>query len=155
MAFVKLNNSATFGWLLSSSILFRSSRRWCGSKRFEVQSVSQDSHRSRIPSLRHRRNVPDGTGALRGHQGIRHSSLYHKHMVAKSFQQSLKNLGMDYVDLYLMHAPQIEVPSECGWHVEDWTGRHSMSLMYAEMEKLLATGKVRAIGVSNFSIKTS
>jgi glycerol 2-dehydrogenase (NADP+) len=30
----------------------------------------------------------------------------------------------------------------------------NFNMAWAEMEKLLATGKVRAIGVSNFSVKT-
>lgn len=48
---------------------------------------------------------------------------------------SLKRLGLDHLDLYLMHWP-VEPIAET-WH---------------HMEQLLAEGKTRAIGVSNFHI---
>lgn len=51
-----------------------------------------------------------------------------------SFKQSLKNLGTSYLDLYLIHWP-----SEA--NMETWMA----------LERLYAEGKVRAIGVSNFS----
>ncbi|TFK47255.1 Aldo/keto reductase [Heliocybe sulcata] len=69
--------------------------------------------------------------------------------VKRAFDDSFKTLDVGYVDLYLMHWPQAsrgglfsaeQNPS----FVETWK----------EMEKLLDTGKVKAIGVSNFSIKT-
>jgi diketogulonate reductase-like aldo/keto reductase len=53
---------------------------------------------------------------------------------------SLRKLGLDYVDLYLLHWP---VPSDFEATVA--------SLQAAE--KLLADGRVRAIGVSNFNPK--
>ncbi|AHG63467.1 aldo/keto reductase [Advenella mimigardefordensis] len=49
------------------------------------------------------------------------------------FQRSLNRLQMDYVDLYLIHQPFGDVHG--AWRA---------------MEELLAEGKVRAIGVSNF-----
>ncbi|KAI0070558.1 Aldo/keto reductase [Panus rudis PR-1116 ss-1] len=74
----------------------------------------------------------------------------HHHQVAEAFEQSLNSLNIDYIDLYLMHWPQAMVdgrtlaPEEHPTFVETWK----------DMEKLLDTGKVRAIGVSNFSLKT-
>lgn len=59
-----------------------------------------------------------------------------KDNVRKAFNESLEKLGIEYVDLYLIHWP---VPSK-GLYVETWK----------EMEKLYEEGKVRAIGVSNF-----
>jgi diketogulonate reductase-like aldo/keto reductase len=53
---------------------------------------------------------------------------------------SLRKLGLDYVDLYLLHQP---MPHE--WE--------RTVAAYKAMEKLLADGRVRAIGVSNFSPK--
>ncbi|QTN00754.1 aldo/keto reductase [Sediminibacillus dalangtanensis] len=53
-----------------------------------------------------------------------------------AFETSLKKLGLDYLDLYLIHWP---VPSQ-GKFKETWKA----------MEKLYKEGKVRAIGVSNF-----
>lgn len=52
---------------------------------------------------------------------------------AAAFQKSLNRLGMDYVDLYLIHQPY-------GDYYSSWRG----------MEQILASGAARAIGVSNF-----
>ena len=56
------------------------------------------------------------------------------------FERSVRKLGLDYVDLYLLHQP---VPTEFGDTAE----------AYRAAEKLLADKRVRAIGVSNFSAK--
>lgn len=52
----------------------------------------------------------------------------------KAFEQSLKRLGLDYIDLYLIHQPY-----------NDYYGA------WRALEKLYLEGRVRAIGVSNFS----
>jgi diketogulonate reductase-like aldo/keto reductase len=54
------------------------------------------------------------------------------------FEASLRRLGVDHVDLYLLHQP---VPA----HFEDTIGA------YKAAETFLADGRARAIGVSNFS----
>src|SRR5260221_10450472 len=51
----------------------------------------------------------------------------------KAFENSLKRLQLDYIDLYLIHQPLGDVYGE--WRA---------------MEELYGQGKVRAIGVSNF-----
>lgn len=81
--------------------------------------------------------------------------------VAESFDLSLKNLGVDYVDLYLMHWP-MTVPYREGWlnlpRGPDGSvitvDSPSFNESYAEIEKIYASGRAKAIGVSNFSIKT-
>ncbi|KAH9942241.1 Aldo/keto reductase [Epithele typhae] len=70
--------------------------------------------------------------------------------VAASFAESLAKLGLDYVDLYLMHWPQAAGPD--GATIPRGTSPTFVET-YKEMEKLLATGQVRSIGVSNFSVK--
>jgi len=58
----------------------------------------------------------------------------------RAFDVSLRKLGLKHVDLYLLHWP---VPSAFDATVES----------YKAAEKLLADGRARAIGVSNFSPK--
>jgi len=54
----------------------------------------------------------------------------------EAFEGSLEKLGMDYVDLYLMHWPYPE----------------RFVQTYKALEKLYRDGRVRAIGVCNFKI---
>ena len=54
------------------------------------------------------------------------------------FDASLRRLGVDYVDLYLLHQP---TPAD----FEDTIAAYQVA------ERMLETGRVRAIGVSNFS----
>jgi glycerol 2-dehydrogenase (NADP+) len=61
----------------------------------------------------------------------------------------LKSLGTDYVDLYLIHWPSSTDPSDLKKHLPDW----DFIKTWQEMQKLVGTGKVRNIGVSNFGIK--
>lgn len=52
----------------------------------------------------------------------------------KAFEDSMKKLGLDYLDLYLIHQPYNDVYGS--WRA---------------MEKLYKQGRIRAIGVSNFT----
>jgi diketogulonate reductase-like aldo/keto reductase len=54
----------------------------------------------------------------------------------RAFAASMERLGLDYVDLYLIHWP---VPAK-GAYVETWRA----------LEEIYASGRARAIGVSNF-----
>lgn len=54
-----------------------------------------------------------------------------------AFDRSLGRLGLEYLDLYLIHWP---MPAK-DTYIQTWKA----------MERLLADGKVRAIGVSNFT----
>lgn len=59
--------------------------------------------------------------------------------IPNGINASLKKLGLDYVDLYLIHAP--------------YFGREDEKVMqdaWANMEEVAATGKAKSIGVSNF-----
>ncbi|KAK7959652.1 uncharacterized protein PG986_004506 [Apiospora aurea] len=72
---------------------------------------------------------------------------WHK-KVQEGIDTSLKNLGMDYVDLYLMHWPCPLDANDTSKVYDDWTFIDT----WREMQKLVGTGKVRNIGVSNFDI---
>lgn len=54
----------------------------------------------------------------------------------EAFEASCERLGLDYIDLYLIHWPV------AGYYKETWQA----------MEKLYQDGRIRAIGVSNFHI---
>ena len=54
----------------------------------------------------------------------------------KAFDESLDKLGVDYVDLYLIHWPQPKTNK----YVETWRA----------LEMILADGRTKSIGVSNF-----
>ncbi|KAI0464882.1 hypothetical protein LJB42_000095 [Komagataella kurtzmanii] len=77
----------------------------------------------------------------------------------EGLDRSLKLLGLDYVDLFLMHWPVPMNPN--GNHDKFPTlpdGKRDILFdwnfvdTYREMQKLVASGKTKAIGVSNFSI---
>ncbi|OEL09273.1 aldo/keto reductase [Staphylococcus equorum] len=62
-----------------------------------------------------------------------------KDNVEQGYQTSIDNLGLDYLDLYLIHWPGTDESVM----IETWKG----------MEALYESGKVKNIGVSNFNIE--
>jgi methylglyoxal/glyoxal reductase len=58
----------------------------------------------------------------------------------RAFHESLKRLGFDYVDLYLIHWPTAPAPAD---RLASWRG----------FEKLKKEGLCRSIGVSNYSVR--
>ncbi|KAF2276060.1 Aldo/keto reductase [Westerdykella ornata] len=75
-------------------------------------------------------------------------NTWHKR-VEEGIESSLKSLGVDYVDLYLMHWPSSTDPDDLSKHLPDW----DFIATWAEMQKLPASGRVKNIGVSNFGIR--
>ncbi|KAJ4525112.1 hypothetical protein HRR90_003362 [Exophiala dermatitidis] len=71
------------------------------------------------------------------------------HRVREGFEKSLSDLGLEYIDLYLVHFPCSTDPNDPSKHLPDW----DFVKTWQEMQKLLDTGKVRNIGVSNFQIR--
>lgn len=61
---------------------------------------------------------------------------------ARSLEESLTDLGTDYLDLFLIHWPRANQTDEA------WTSPLLESWQF--LEELVAEGKIRAIGVSNF-----
>lgn len=60
------------------------------------------------------------------------------------FRETLANLGLEYLDLYLIHAPWPwnEIGKDC---------REGNALVWKAMIELYNEGKIKAIGVSNFN----
>ena len=58
--------------------------------------------------------------------------------IEKACTDVLTRLGVDYLDLWLIHAPFFD------------RNKISLEKAWQEMEKLVESGKVKAIGVSNF-----
>ncbi len=89
-----------------------------------------------------------GVGAGIARSGLERSSLFVTTKLwnddqgydstLRAFDASLERLGLDYVDLYLIHWPK---PAQ-DKYVESWRA----------LETLKADGRARAIGVSNFQI---
>jgi len=64
----------------------------------------------------------------------------------KAFNKTLKALGTDYLDLFIIHAPWPW--NEMGKNCDEGNVQ-----AYKAMEELYMLGKIRAIGVSNFEIE--
>ena len=64
----------------------------------------------------------------------------------ESFKKSLYDLGLDYIDLYLIHAPWPwdQIGADCTeGNIDSWRA----------FEEIYDSGKVKAIGISNFEQK--
>lgn len=62
----------------------------------------------------------------------------------EAFQQSIDDLGLDYVDLYLIHWPRPAI-----FH-DEYIEKNAQT--WRAMEKLYHDGKCKAIGISNFKV---
>jgi len=83
------------------------------------------------------------------------NSHHHPDYVSDGLKESLKSLGLDYLDLYLMHSP-MAFKENCGLEPKDENGH----VIYSEvdyvdtwlaMENCVNEGLVHSIGVSNFN----
>ncbi|GIZ37527.1 hypothetical protein CKM354_000097200 [Cercospora kikuchii] len=84
------------------------------------------------------------------------SNSHHPDDVESALDESLEDLRTDYVDLFLMHYPATFKRGKARFPREDASGDMLMGETnyidaWLAMEKLLVTGKVKAIGMSNFS----
>ncbi|THU93406.1 reductase AKOR2 [Dendrothele bispora CBS 962.96] len=83
----------------------------------------------------------------------------HHSRVSESIDESLTNLDVESVDLYLMHWPHFVRYDPDNFLPKNPDGSYAVVdsptfvEVWAEMEKVFKTGKARAIGVCNFSVK--
>lgn len=70
------------------------------------------------------------------------------HRVEEALEESLQNLGVDYVDLYLMHWPCATDPVDTSKHLPDW----DFVKTWEVMQRLPSTGKVKNIGICNVQL---
>ncbi|KAI9272457.1 xylose reductase [Sporodiniella umbellata] len=89
------------------------------------------------------------------------NSYHHKDNVKKAMQASLKNLGLSYVDLYLVHFPVSDVymDPESPVDVADCFRFYRMERSpfhecWKSMESLVDEGLARNIGISNFNVQS-
>ncbi|KAL4709377.1 hypothetical protein ACJJTC_013666 [Scirpophaga incertulas] len=81
----------------------------------------------------------------------------HPELVQEYFDASLRDLGLEYVDLYLMHTPFAfeHVPGDLHPKNSDGSIRADMSTdllaVWRSIQKLQASGRARHVGVSNLS----
>jgi len=69
------------------------------------------------------------------------SKVFSNHLrhpsILRACERSLRHLGMDYIDLYLIHWPNTSVP---------------LSETFRALNQLVREGKIRHIGLSNFNV---
>ncbi|MED6137351.1 hypothetical protein PIB30_064236 [Stylosanthes scabra] len=78
----------------------------------------------------------------------------HPHLVLPAIQNSLKCLGLDYLDLYLVHCPMSAKPEIRKFPYEEHELMpFDMKGVWASMGQCHKLGLTKSIGVSNFSTK--
>ncbi|XP_066264927.1 aldo-keto reductase family 1 member B1-like [Branchiostoma lanceolatum] len=84
------------------------------------------------------------------------NTRHHPDDVLPACQSSLTDLGLDYLDLYLMHFPVAFARGDNLLPYDDKGQIITLDIHFMEtwkaMEKLVDAGRVKAIGVSNFNI---
>ncbi|KAI8875874.1 xylose reductase [Backusella circina FSU 941] len=92
------------------------------------------------------------------------NTYHNKNVVRRAFDKQLEDLGLDYVDLFLIHFPvplkdvAHEVAYPPGWYQPGEESalefeRSPIHETWAEYEKLVEAKLVRNIGVSNFNVQ--
>ena len=106
-----------------------------------VQTALENGYRHIDTAMIYRNETSVGEGIRRS--GVPRGDLFvttklwnddiRAHRGKEAFQESLDRLGMDYVDLYLIH-----------WPADVW------QQAWDDLQEIYASGRAKAIGVSNF-----
>ena len=106
-----------------------------------VQAALENGYRHIDTAMIYRNETSVGEGIRRS--GVPRGDLFvttklwnddiRAHRGKEAFQESLDRLGMDYVDLYLIH-----------WPADVW------QQAWDDLQEIYASGRAKAIGVSNF-----
>jgi len=74
-----------------------------------------------------------------------------KHDVQCAVRRSLKNLGLKYIDLYLVHwmRPNIDYSKPEKWEIDS----PRLEVVWREMEAEVMAGRIKSIGVSNCGLQ--
>ena len=100
---------------------------------FNEETVGKAIRTSKIP----REEILVATKVWREHLGYKETH--------KAFVDSIEKLGLDYIDLYLIHWPANQK------NYADWQKTNAET--WRAMEELYEDGKIKAIGVCNFTQK--
>lgn len=132
-----------FGWILTASLLKRGPRASMILKALETgldnginlidtaEIYASEPLVGRAIKGRDRESIFIATKAFPTH--------FRREKLIRSCEKSLKRLNTDYIDLYQLHFPSRRVP---------------ISETMGAMEELVDSGKIRNIGISNFSFKS-
>jgi methylglyoxal/glyoxal reductase len=138
---VKLNNGVSIPLLGLGVYLMRPGR-----ETYEAVKTALETGYRLVDTARIYKNEEDVGGAVRD-SGLRREEVFittklwnddHGYDAAmRAFDASLERLGLGYIDLYLIHYPVPDLRKE-SWRA---------------LEKILEGGRVRAIGVSNYTVR--
>lgn len=67
-------------------------------------------------------------------------------LAVASFEKTMKNIGLDYIDLYLIHAPW-------PWNQIGKDCTKENIIIWKAMEEFYRSGRTKAIGISNFTVR--
>jgi diketogulonate reductase-like aldo/keto reductase len=126
-----------------------------GKSCYESVSVALKSGYKHIDTALAYRNEPSVGRAFRD-SGIERSEIFitsklpaeikNYDEALKNFESTMENIGLDYIDLYLIHAPW-------PWNRMGADFTKENIKVWKAMEEINKGGRCRAIGISNFNVK--